>query len=277
MHKGEYTMIYQKISDALTPITAQPFRSGYMEYSPCSALKPYIRCFWTGINQSGRLIVPDLCADIIFDIDNNEAFFCGVSDESFVSDRLTATFGIRFYAWTVALFAEDSLHKTLNGGFLLGEHFRRLEKDLASKITYAKTTEQRIALSEKYLINNLNERNCGLFLNAIGEILNHKGACTAADISKKLHVSNRQLERVFSEYSGLTPKKAAMLIRYQYLWRDILSGQCFSGTEKAAEYGYSDQSHLLKDFRKFHTVYPKQAREIALNNVAFLQDNPLIK
>ena len=31
------------------PITAQPFdrSDGYREISPCEALKPYIRCFWT--------------------------------------------------------------------------------------------------------------------------------------------------------------------------------------------------------------------------------------
>lgn len=270
-------MIYQRLSTALSPITAQPFRPGYREYSPCEALKPYIRCFWTSINQSGRLIIPDLCADIIFDIENNEAFFCGVSDEAFVSHRQTETFGIRFYSWTAALFAEDSLYKTLNGGFELGGHFRKLEKELAPKLAYAITVKQLIALSEEFLVNNLRERNCGLFLNALGEIMNLHGACTAGDISKNLHIGNRQLERVFSEYSGLTPKKAAMLIRYQYLWRDILFGQCFNGADKAVEYGYSDQSHLLKDFRNFHTVYPKQAREIALKNVAFLQDNPIIK
>lgn len=265
-------MIYQKLSDALFPITAQPFRSGYREYSPCEALKPYIRCFWTSVGQSGRLIIPDLCADIIFDIQNNEALFCGVSDEAFVSDRLTETFGIRFYSWSAALFAEDSLCGTLNGCFELGQHFGRLEKELAPKLTCAKTTEQRIALSEKFLINNIHERNCGVFLSAVGEIITLRGACTTESVSKKLHISSRQLERVFSEYSGLTPKKASMLIRYQCLWRDILSGQRFNGAEKAAEYGYSDQSHLLKAFRKFHTVYPNIAREIALNNVAFIQD-----
>lgn len=90
-------MIYLKLSDALTPITAQPFRPDYREYSPCDALKPYIRCFWTSINQRDRLIIPDLCANIIFDIENNEAFFCGASDKAFVSHRQTETFGIRFY------------------------------------------------------------------------------------------------------------------------------------------------------------------------------------
>lgn len=266
-------MIYQELSNTLTPITAQPFRSGYREYSPCEALKPYIRCFWTSVDQSGRLIVPDLCADIIFDIGDSEAFFCGVSDESFVSHRLTESFGIRFYSWTAALFAEDSLCKTLNGCFELGSHFRKLEKELAPKIADAKTTKQRIDLSEEFLINNLHQRRCGLFSEALGEIMILKGVCTAENISKDLHISKRQLERIFLEYSGLSPKKTAMLIRYQYLWQDILSDRYFNAADKASEYGYSDQSHLLNDFRRFHTVSPKHAREIALKNVAFLQDS----
>lgn len=270
-------MIYQKLSGAFTPITAQPFRSGYMEYSPCEALKPYIRCFWTGINQSDRLVIPDLCADVIFDVESNKAFFCGVSDEAFVSRRLTETFGIRFYSWTVAMFTEDSLCGTLNGSFELGEHFHKLEKELAPSLAYAKNSDERIAVSEKFLINNLKERRCGLFTEALGEIIAARGVFTLNELSKKLHVSCRQLERVFSEYSGLSPKKVSMLIRYQCLWRDILSQREFNAADKALEYGYTDQSHLLNDFRKFHTLCPKQAKEIALNNVAFLQDNPLEK
>lgn len=270
-------MIYKELTDAFIPITAQPFRSGYREYSPCEALKPYIRCFWTSVDQGGRLVIPDLCADIIFDIESNEALFCGVSDEAFVSHRLTETFGIRFYSWTAALFAEDSLCNTLNGGFELSGHFRRLEKELAPKLVYAKSTEQRIALSERFLINNLKERRCGLFTEALGEIMTLRGVCTLEDISKKLHVSSRQLERVFSEYLGLSPKKASMLIRYQYLWRDILSEGDFNAADKASEYGYTDQSHLLKDFRRFHMINPKQAKEIAINDVAFLQDNSVKK
>lgn len=270
-------MIYQKLSDVLIPITAQPFRPGYREYSPCEALKPYIRCFWTSVNQNGRLIIPDLCADIIFDICKNEAFFCGVSDEAFVSHRLTETFGIRFYSWTAALFSEDSLRTTLNGRFELEEHFSELKKELTPKLTCAKSTEQKIALSEDFLINNLRQRHCGLYTEALGKIAALRGVCTAERLSKELHVSNRQLERVFLEYSGLSPKKTAILIRYQNLWHDILSEGDFNAADKALEYGYNDQSHLLNDFRRFHTVTPKRAREIALKDVAFLQDSSHVK
>ncbi|HBH95401.1 MAG TPA: hypothetical protein DDX91_06585 [Ruminococcaceae bacterium] len=258
-------MVYSQLSRAITPITAQPFRSGYREHSPHEALKPYIRCFWTSVNQNGRIIIPDLCADIIFDISNNTAFFCGVSDKAFISDKPAEIFGIRFYSWTAAMFAQDSMRQTLNGGFDLDVHFHKLKRELVPKLLYAESTEQRISLSEEFLINNLKERHCSIFSEALGEIMTLHGVCSLDDISKKLYISKRQLERIFSEYSGLSPKKAAMLVRYQNLWKDILSGKNFNAAEKALEYGYNDQSHMLNEFRRFHTVSPKRAREIAFS------------
>ena len=265
-------MIYKTLSDNIIPITAQPFKSGYREYSPCEALKPYIRCFWTGSNQTDRLVIPDLCADIIYDIDSNTAFFSGISDAPFVSDRSTDIFGIRFYAWTSALFAEDSMSKTLNGCFELEGIFSKLKNDLIPKLSYAKSTEERIALSEKFLVNYLKDRHNDIFTEAVGRIITLRGLCTAEELAKEMHISKRQLERVFSDYSGLSPKKTAILIRYQSVWRDILSEENFHAADKALEFGYNDQSHLLNDFRRFHTVTPKRAREIALKDVAFLQD-----
>lgn len=257
-------MVYARLSVKLTPMVACPFGRGYREYEPCGALKPYVRCFWTSEELDSSLIIPDLCADIIFDFDKNTVFFCGVNDTPFKASDKTHSFGIRFYAWTAALFSEDTLRGTLNGDFELGVHFRRLEREFAPQIFAAETTEQRIALSELFLLKNLHERHNGLFTQAMGEIIERRGTCAAGEISKELHISSRQLERVFAEYSGLSSKKMAALVRYQCLWRDILLERDFSASEKALEYGYVDQSHMLNDFRRFHTMSPKQARKNAL-------------
>lgn len=266
-------MIYVDLAAELTPMVASPFGRGYREYEPCEALRPYVRCFWTGEGKDGGLIIPDLCADIIFDLDMNTVFFCGVSDKPFRARDMTRSFGIRFYSWTAAIFSDDTLRGTLNGNFELGRHFRRFEREIAPRIFAAEAPEQRIELAERFLLSDLHERRSGLFTQALGEIMERRGACGVIDISKELHVSSRQLERVFAEYSGLTPKKMAVLVRYQYLWRDILLGRRFSAAEKALEYGYTDQSHLLNDFRKFHTMSPKQARENALGVIGGINDN----
>lgn len=270
---GEDVMILSNRKSEPFTTTAQPFRRGYTEYVPCEALRPMIRCFWTSMEQAGRLIIPDFCADIIFNLAGQNVCFSGVSDRPFVSGRTEESFGIRFYAWTAELFAEDSLRGTLNGGFEIGEHFHRIERELLPQIIEAGTTAQRIALSERFFLRHLRERHNRLYDEAVGELMKTRGVCTVGELSKELHISVRQLERTFLEYSGLSPKKTAALIRYQCIWQEILFGRTFNMADKVLEYGYTDQSHLLNDFRRFHTMYPEQARKNALKDVAFLQDN----
>ena len=107
------------------PITATPFQANasYREYAPCEALKPYIRCFWgtaepvTAARGGQGLVIPDTCMDILFDLNYTKNTcsdcFCGINDRAFcsltaASGDTVATFAIRFYPWTAALFAEDA-------------------------------------------------------------------------------------------------------------------------------------------------------------------------
>ena len=67
-----------RLSGMYHPITGTPFQSDetYMEWAPCNALKPYIRCFWGtkqpvhGGKKEGQqgIVIPDTCMDVIFDI-----------------------------------------------------------------------------------------------------------------------------------------------------------------------------------------------------------------
>ncbi|MNH43460.1 hypothetical protein D3C79_1053680 [compost metagenome] len=43
----------------------------------------------------------------------------------------------------------------------------------------------------------------------------------ARELESSGGVSSRQLERLFREYIGLTPKKTADLVRFQNVWLDL--------------------------------------------------------
>lgn len=88
-----------KLYKSYNPITATPFQciEEYMEFVPCDALKPYIRCFWGSKkavaqekNSVGKMgiVIPDTCMDIIFTVDftNNKIFssFCGIQKMLFL-------------------------------------------------------------------------------------------------------------------------------------------------------------------------------------------------
>ena len=71
------------------------------------------------------------------------------------------------------------------------------------------------------------------------------------------------IERVFNENMGISPKSYFSLIRYQLLWQDMIFNKNFSVLDAVEEYGYTDQSHLLKDFKRKHLMLPKNAIEYA--------------
>lgn len=108
-----------KLYKSYNPITATPFQciEEYMEFVPCDALKPYIRCFWGSKkavaqekNSVGKMgiVIPDTCMDIIFTVDftNNKIFssFCGIDDRTFVirndskEKKTFLVFAIRFFS-----------------------------------------------------------------------------------------------------------------------------------------------------------------------------------
>lgn len=98
-----------------------------------------------------------------------------------------------------------------------------------------------------------------------------KGALNASLLAKEVFVSSRHLERLFHEYIGITPKKLINLIRYQFLWNELLRNPEFKILEGVYRYGYADQSHLSREFKRYHTMNMETAKAHARNNVGNIQ------
>ena len=70
------------------PLTSNPFdQEDCGETPPCSALRPYVRCFWGPVVQKPCLVVPDACADIIIRMDdgNIHMAFCPVDNTPYMT------------------------------------------------------------------------------------------------------------------------------------------------------------------------------------------------
>ena len=110
-----------------------------------------------------------------------------------------------------------------------------------------------------------------VFNGTIHNILTNKGYIDVSKLAKEAFVSTKQLERLFHESVGITPKKLSNLIRYQFLWRDILCEPDFDVLSAVHKYGYTDQSHLLREFKRYHSMDIHEARTIALKDVENIQ------
>lgn len=258
------------------PITANPYRQSkaYTEISPCAELAPYIRCFWGTTEPIIRndehcdLVIPDTCMDVIFTIDYKsnrlESGFCTIDETGHYTNAVTdtalySTFAIRFYAWSAVLFADNYFSDSKNQFFDTDEFFTGLNREMLPMLMSVTCLKERAVYASRYLMKRLNIKNINNdMMNAVYDIIAAKGTISTAELAKRNVISKRQLERIFQQNMGITPKSFSSLVRYQMMWQEM----CFEGgntLDMIEKYGYYDQAHLLNDFKKRHTMTPTQA------------------
>lgn len=266
------------------PLTATPFKhnSAYREIEPCIMLQPYVRCFWGGCmtpdieaDESSGIVIPDTCVDIIYRMDDMgniiTSDFVGINDRSFFiqgnhnAENKMEVFAIRFYAWGAYAFCEDSFVGTVNGRYDVRERFSWLDRELRIRLSEPGNLTDWIRLAETLLLKKLETARENVIVDRVmQDILRHHGGLEISRLSKQNLVSSRQIERLFHEYIGITPKKLSNLVRYQCLWRDIVSQGHFDLMEAVHKYGYTDAPHLMREFERYHSMGIRDAREMAL-------------
>ena len=75
-------------------------------------------------------------------------------------------------------------------------------------------------------------------------------------IKREIGLSSRHFERVFRDQVGLAPKRFSRVRRFQALLSSIDGAQSVDWAALALRFGFSDQAHLVHDFREFAGVTP---------------------
>lgn len=269
------------LSTLYHPLTATPLgRRSYDEIPPCTALRPYVHCFWYSRPSTlpAVLVTPDTCMDLLFVEQNGRIspVFCALSDETVASSHQNLiVFAIRFYPWSAALFADESLSGTLNLSCDSRLHFPVLTERLLQMLHQEQDFALRCQKAEAILLALADRRGPPPdFFNAMADLLASQGRMRIAAAAQHVPMSVRQLERTVERCTGASPKNLCDMIRYQNLWRDAVFSPRFHLQDAVYRFGYTDQSHLLRQFKRYHSMSLSQGLAYARRHVAFLQDNP---
>lgn len=246
------------------------FDRAYTEIAPGPALAPYVRCFWgslaTGRTRgAGNLVIPDTCMDLVFDVNYSQnrvdGRFCAMDDAAHLaparcSEDVRASFGIRFYPWAAACFAEADLRGSLGRVLNPEAHFPGLFRSLGPRLFAPDDLPARARAAEEELLRRLRpDRLRADACETLRLMIAHRGRLRVEEIAARAFISPRQLERQMATLTGAAPKLLSQLIRHQLLYREIVEGR-FCALDAVERYGYADQSHLLRDFRRFHGALP---------------------
>jgi AraC-like DNA-binding protein len=85
------------------------------------------------------------------------------------------------------------------------------------------------------------------------------GAIPIRSICRQIGWSNKHLITRFRQHVGLAPKRAARVIRFERVLRRIAHDPAPDWGRVAADCGYADQAHLIRDFGEFSGTTPAAA------------------
>lgn len=255
----------------------------YAEVQPSAALQPYIDCYWlqqftetAGQTSPVQRCPPfgtveliihldDTCCDVLFEGQWQKLpriFFAGMYRDSVLwrSPGNSRKFGIRMKPEALNALLNMPASKLYSDYTAVDNVGEGKFKDFALKISEKSGTfEEAVTLTEDFLkeilLNHGNYNS--YFVKAANLMRSAKGGISIEEVSAKLAVSPRQLQRVFKEQLGTTPKTYGRIIRFSNVYKQIYSLDRNGGWAGIShDFGYADQAHFIREFKEFSGLIP---------------------
>lgn len=247
-------------------------------HPPHPALHPFIRCYLVQTGHLNRAVTNRLtakgCGALLFPFHRptnttcfwgssnigltlHQGVLCGVSSESSVANYEGAV------NFLFVIFQPTGIHHFLKSGLDGCSNSIRTIEDLSmplflelqEKLWEVSAPEAVVGLVESYLLSHFGRIGMPDFKNDYSPIAAHiwrtQGSVKVEDLSKKFRLSRRWLDKCFLSQVGLSPKIYCRVVRFQSLMQYLASHPSASPMELVVQFDFTDQSHLIRDFKQF--------------------------
>lgn len=189
------------------------------------------------------------------------AFFIGAGTASYVTHIDTAQTVITVHfrpggAWPFVGIVQGELTDACVG---LDELWGREAATLRPQLAEASSATARVMLLEAFLVNRLRDKQFALHadVTTVLDAAERNPSMRVGDAVALTGLSPKRLINMFRAQVGLTPKTYLRVRRLQAALTRLDSGAA-GGAALAAELGYFDQAHFIREFRAFTETTPTQ-------------------
>ena len=249
----------------------------YFEAKPSLRFAGFIKCFWairSDIGSGAEPVLPDGCPEIVFNLADR---FCRIHPDgsheiqaaAIVSGQLRSSisiiptgrislFGVRFHPSGAFPLLRTPMYELADRveplDFLIGPD----ASEIVERIAAANSFRARMRIFERFLVRSLDgfERNDDLPGRLAKTIVERHGQISVSELGASFGLGERRLERTFQRFIGLSPKIFARIVRFQNVVRRIERAESTSLLDTALDFGYYDQSHMIREFREFSGKNP---------------------
>ncbi len=238
----------------------------FRRLDPPNGLRNIIDCYWIAEDNDPtsvlQKIIPDGFPEVIFHFGDPYRINLGSQWErqsaSLLAGQITRHFflentgrssmlGLKFRPTALASLFNISMDTITDQVVELSTHSRELAI-LDTAIRQATDFETRLTLVDNYL-QKFPATAQTVVEAAVNRIFETCGTISITTLVTELGVSERQLERLFKKFVGMTPKFYARIIRFSHIFQNNAGKQ--SWAQLGLETGFYDQSHFIKDFKAF--------------------------
>jgi len=235
----------------------------YREHRPSFPLCQYVHALWyckaSGIPHSHERVLPSGTTEIIIDLRPSDAMpdlLVGVHTGYITIETasLSELIGIHFHPGGLAAF------------FGRSPEFTNLETpldllwgrtSLKEQLMEALSVDQRFQIVEQVLLARLKPRPRHPVVNhAIAQFTASPDTALVSAITDDAGMSPKRFIDLFRDEVGITPKLYCRIRRFRHVLDAVKRGAPVRWVDIAADCGYFDQSHFIRDFRAFSGLNP---------------------
>lgn len=240
-------------------------------YRPREELRTYVRYYWI-LNSDepfSVLTFPIGCPQIIFhkksplyipELDTYQSQFTISGQVNYPahiqSDGRLEMIVAVFYPHAIGMFIDTPPSSFYNLEISGYDIENRQVNEIAQRIFDCEKAKDCIDILEKFLMSKI---YVSLNICRIGASVNTLLCAPSTPVNSLTDnacLSKRQFERVFRETVGMNPKEYARIVQFQKaLWMMQNGESNYAGI--AAECGYSDQSHFIRNFKELSGYTPQ--------------------
>jgi AraC-like DNA-binding protein len=272
----------------------------HQEFEAPEALRDTIKCFWYNIGDFGELrsgfkVLPDGYAEIIFHFGspcstsyNGELqalpspFMMGLLDQPvlFYTKGRLEIIGVRCFPWTVFDLLGLPSGKQGKDGVHIFEHPIALLQPTLNEWIQAGRLDEALDYLKQYLLNARSGIAIDSMLFKAGVAMSKaNGTMPVSQVAAAANATVRTLERNFKQSSGHTVKDVSSLMRFEQVRNQLWHYPDSNIAGLAHDLGYTDQSHLSREFKRYSGTTPaafarkaKKGKQAVSNDfVAFIQ------
>jgi len=246
-------------------------RERYFQHArhfPSDDLQVYVEHFWM-VSWDLRGQQPHLAETLPYPsvhivIEKHRAEVMGVVTGKFTRllEGQGRVFGIKFKPGAFFPFWKSPISQLSDKAIPVQEAFVAAGESLTQAIRNEEEEAKRIAIAEDFLRARLPEpdENVELINRIIDYVIADRNILQVEDLASLFNMNKRTLQRIFSQYVGVSPKWVIKRYRLHEAADRLASGEIVDWPRIALDLGYFDQAHFIKDFK---TLVGKSPAEYA--------------